>query len=365
MPKINKKIKKTLNIYPVVRNQPHYPSGYDGVTTPVRRKELAEFITEDGTFLPKSVLHADLDLGMLEFVKDRLRITVNGKAISFVDQILTLQRWAEFTDTWSFADKDLNPEIPFLLVVRRPDVQYGTNPALNYTIPDRRAFHYAKVPTWDGQRKGMDLYKIPQPVPVDITYDLKIVCNRMRELNRFNKVMMQTFTSRQAYTFVKGHYIPIVLDGISDESQMSDLEKRKFYSQNYTLQLQGFLIDEEEFVVTPAVTRKIGLFEVDTKPKRKPMKPIGDTPDNFIENIVFNGPAPLLSTTRTYDYNGTIQILEAKNISSYIITVNGTVLSTNIEEFLLSKGDVIKFDVCCLTPSSGYPKTLVLGINLA
>jgi hypothetical protein len=56
MPKINKKIKKTLNIYPVVRNQPHYPSGYDGVTTPVRRKELAEFITEDGTFLPKSVL---------------------------------------------------------------------------------------------------------------------------------------------------------------------------------------------------------------------------------------------------------------------------------------------------------------------
>ena len=146
---------------------------------------------------------------------------------------------------------------------------------------------------------------------------------------------------------------------------MSDLEKRKFYSQNYTLQLQGFLIDEEEFVVTPAITRKIGLFEVDTKTKRKPMKPIGDTPDNFIENIIFNGPAPLLSTTRTYDYNGTIQILEVKNIATYVITVNGTVLSTNIDNFLVSKGDVIKFDVCCLTPPTSYPKTIVLGINLA
>lgn len=363
MGKINKKIKKSLNVYPIVRNQPHYPSGYDGASTPVRRKQLAEFISEDGTFLPKSVLHEDLDLGMLEFVKDRLRITINEKAISFVDQILTLQRWAEFTDTWSFSDKDLNPQIPFLVVIRRPDVQYGTNPALNYTIPDRRAFHYVKVPTWDGQRKGMDLYKIPQPVPVDIIYDLKIVCNRMRELNRFNKVIMQTFTSRQAYTFVKGHYIPIILDNISDESQMSDLEKRKFYSQNYTLQLQGFLIDEEEFVITPAITRKVGLFEVDAKTKKRPMKPIGDTPDNFIEKIIFTVGTGL-SITKTFDYDGTIQVLEVTNITSYTIVVNGTTLSTGIEQFYISLDDVVNFTVCCLTPNSGYPKTIVLGVQL-
>jgi len=362
MGKINKKIKKSLNIYPVVRNQPHYPSGYDGASTPVRRRQLAEFISEDGTFLPKSVLHEDLDLGMIDFVKDRLRITINGKAISFVDQILTLQRWAEFTDTWSFSDKDLNPEIPFLVVIRRPDVQYGTNPALNYTIPDRRAFHYAKVPTWDGQRKGMDLYKIPQPVPVDIVYDLKIVCNRMRELNRFNKVIMQTFTSRQAYTFVKGHYIPIVLDSISDESQMSDLEKRKFYSQNYTLQLQGFLIDEEEFVVTPAITRKVGLFEVGTKNKKRRLQPVGDSPESFTETLNFTVGTGL-SLTKTFDYNGRIEILEADNVDSYVVTVNGTILTSNIGQFDVSRGDSVEFAVCCLP--SGYPKTLVLGIHIS
>ena len=83
-------------MYPVVRNQPQYPSGYDGLSTPERRKQLAEFISEDGTFLPKSVLHADLDKGMLDFVKDKLKISVSGKGISVVDQILTIQRWAEF-----------------------------------------------------------------------------------------------------------------------------------------------------------------------------------------------------------------------------------------------------------------------------
>ena len=80
---IPKKIKKTLNIYPVVRNQPHYPSGYDGLSTPKRRKQLEEFISKDGTFLPKSVLHEDLDLGMLEFVRDRLRISLEWKRNKF------------------------------------------------------------------------------------------------------------------------------------------------------------------------------------------------------------------------------------------------------------------------------------------
>ena len=38
-------------------------------TLSARREQLLEFINKDGTYLPQSVLHADLDLGMLEFVK--------------------------------------------------------------------------------------------------------------------------------------------------------------------------------------------------------------------------------------------------------------------------------------------------------
>jgi len=292
-----KKVKKTLNMYPVVRNQPHYPSGYDGLSTPKRRKQLEEFISKDGTFLPKSVLHEDLDLGMLDFVKDRLRVQIDGKSINFIDQILTVQRWAEFSNTWSFADDDRQVELPFIVVVRQPDPQYGTNPALNYTIPDRKAFHYAKVPTWDGQRKGMDLYKIPQPVPIDITYDIKIVCNRMRELNQFNKIMLQTFTSRQAYTFVKGHYIPIIMQSISDESQISDLEKRRFYNQTYQLQLQGFLIDGEEFEVSPAISRSIVLTEVETRVKKRKSPPTEENPDGpFTEVVCFASGATASAT---------------------------------------------------------------------
>ncbi len=361
MGKINKKIKKTLNMYPAVRNQPHYPSGYDGISVPKRRKQLEEFISEDGTFLPKSVLHADLDLGLLDFVKDRLVFSIDGKAISFVDQILTLQRWGEFTETWSFTDKDLNPEIPFLVAVRDPAVQYGSNPALTYTIPDRRTFHYAKVPTWDGQRKGVDIYKIPQPVPVDIIYDLKIVCNRMRELNRFNKIMMQTFTSRQAYTFVKGHYIPIILNSLSDESQISDNEKRKFYTQNYQLQLQGFLIDEEEFEVTPAVTRKLLMFEVDTKTRKRPMSPTKDNPKSIF-NETFTVGAGLNALSVPFEFDANVEVIESTNNNSYTVSIviDGVtdLVSDEFTTYYISKGQVLRFVLTPIDPSQ--PQTITL-----
>ena len=207
-----------------------------------RRRELVDRINQDGTFLPKSILHADLDKGFLDFVKNDLQLIVDGKKVPMVDIIITTQNWSQFTETWNFQNIDKNAEPPFLTVVRAPEVKFGTNPALLYNIPNRKLYFYAQVPTWDGQRQGFDIYRIPQPVPVDITYSIKIVCNRMRELNQFNKIVLEKFASRQAYTSIKGHYIPVVMGDISDESVM-DIEKRKYYVQSYTFTLLGFLID--------------------------------------------------------------------------------------------------------------------------
>jgi hypothetical protein len=327
-----KKVKKDINIAPQAL-QPRYPYGYNGITTPIRRKELADYITEDGTFLPKSVLHEDMDGGMLDFVKSQLGVTISGKKINIIDRILTLQRWGEFANTWTFANEDRNVELPFIVVVRKPDVQYGSNPSLQYTIPDRKQFHFAKVPTWDGVRKGMDVYTIPQPVPVDITYDVKIISNRMRELNTFNRKVMQKFTSRQAYTFVKGHYIPIVMTSLSDESVI-DTENRRYYQQNYQFQLQGFLIDEEEFEVKPAVTRSLLFYDVDTSAKRSGLGSstiqdglhINDfNPDKYRRKIDFD--ASTTTFNITYAYNASVTLIRTDNVSGITYKINGTIVS--------------------------------------
>ena len=43
-----------------------------------RRHELLDKINKDGTYLPKSLLHADLDRGFLDFVRDDLKVVVEG-----------------------------------------------------------------------------------------------------------------------------------------------------------------------------------------------------------------------------------------------------------------------------------------------
>ena len=116
-----KKIKKTLDLKPV-------KTGYD------RRVELLDKINKDGTFLPKSLLHEDLDRGFLDFVKNNLKTVTDGKTIPIVDIILTTQNWAQFTQTWNFSNLDKNVEPPVITTVRSPEVKYGSLPSLRYNI---------------------------------------------------------------------------------------------------------------------------------------------------------------------------------------------------------------------------------------
>jgi hypothetical protein len=235
---------------------------------------------------------------------------------------------------------DNNVEPPFISIVRIPEVKYGTNPAVLYTIPNRRQYFYAQVPTWDGQRSGMDIYKIPQPVPVDITFQVKIVCNRMRELNKFNKNVIEKFSSRQAYQVIKGHYIPIIMSNISDESVM-DMEKRKYYIQSYDFIMLGFLIDEDEFEVSPAITRVLQVLEVDTTTIKR-----GKNRNTSLPNI-FDAVFVVGNTTlsQTLDYTTNLSILETDNVQNFDVYINNDYYGSDINEIQINTGDVLRIEV--------------------
>jgi len=317
-------------------------------TLSARREQLLEYINKDGTYLPNSVLHADLDKGMLEFVKDELRTVVSGKVVPTVDILITTQNWSQFTETWNFVDLDKNVSPPFITTVRNPEVKYGSNPALLYTIPNRKQYYYATVPTWDGQRKGMDIYTIPQPVPVDITYSVKFICNRMRELNELNKNVLQKFSSRQAYTFIKGQYVPIILQNISDESVV-DLDKRKYYIQSYEFLMMGYLIDEEEFEVKPAISRTVQLLEAKTsRGGRKKSYP--KNPSLF--PLTFNFSAGTTAYTENYKYTADLSFEGMENISSWDVYINDDFYGSDLTEIQLTSGNNLTLNITPTDPSS-------------
>lgn len=313
-----------------------------------RRRELLDKINKDGTYLPKSILHADLDGGFLSFVKNDLKLSVTGKIVPVVDIIITTQNWSQFVETWDIQNIDKNVEPPLITVVRVPEVKFGNNPSVIFNIPNRKQFYYAQVPNWDGQRVGVDVYKIPQPVPVDITYQVKIVCNRMRELNAFNKIILEKFSSKQAYTQIKGHYIPITMGAVSDESVL-DVEKRKYYIQSYEFTLLGFLLDEDEFEVSPGITRVLKVLEVDKKNINKNKNLVSrskTTPQQilFIEGVD--------TVTQLYDYTTNLILGNTQNINSYDVYINNNYFGSDLSEIQLNSGDVLRITVTKISPSS-------------
>jgi hypothetical protein len=204
-------------------------------------------------------MHVDLDRGFKEFITNELAISLDGEKVPVF--MMGIQKWNEFSQTWKFSDEYKNLKIPFINIVRNPDTKYGTNPSLIYNIPTGKHYTYAEVPTWDGNKMGVDVYQIPQPIPVDITYDVRIFAYRQQELNKFNATVLKNFQSKQAYTVVNGHYIPIILEDSSDESQVTDLDNKRFYVQMYNFNLQGFLSDPDDYIVTPAVSRTFTITE--------------------------------------------------------------------------------------------------------
>jgi hypothetical protein len=307
-----------------------------------RREQLLEYIKEDGTYLPKSVLHADLDRGMLDFVKTELEVVTAGKIVPMLDIIITTQNWSQYLETWKFVDLDYNPSPPFITVVRQPEVKYGSNPALIYNIPNRKQFYYASVPTWNGNEQGMDIYTIPQPVPVDIKYSVKIICNRMRELNQLNKIVMQTFASRQAYTFIKGQYVPIILDNVSDESQMT-MDARKYYVQNYDFTMLGYLIDEDEFEVKPAIQRVTQLMEIDTSTRKQRANKFPKNPDEFSIKFLFvSGNTTLIDMI---DFTANMSLVGTDNIDTYDVYINDDYYGSDVPLIQITTNDILRIEI--------------------
>tara|TARA_R110000737_G_scaffold329490_1_gene344711 strand:- start:934 stop:2076 length:1143 start_codon:yes stop_codon:yes gene_type:complete len=253
---VPKNFLKNINIKPVARNHE-------------RREQLwQEGMNASGTFVPKGVLYEDMDRDFIKLIEEDLVISVEGKEVPVF--FLTMQRWAEFARTWKFTDKDRNVQMPFVTIVRNPDIQFGTNPVTQYTIPQKQRFDYMKVPNYDGDTMGYDIYRIPQPIAVNLTYQVRFFSYRMREINKFNKIIMQAFQSRQKYIKCNGHFFPVVLESIGDESTIDQFEQKRFYVQNFEMQLQGYIMDEDDYEVTPAIKRVMTLFE--TEPNISPSR---------------------------------------------------------------------------------------------
>ena len=290
------------------------------------KKYIADYLDQNKGPLPRSVDFADLDSGFVDWVNKDLETIIDGEKVPVT--FLTAQRWSEFSRTWQSSDKYKNIKIPFISVVRKPEGQPGTNPN-DFKIPVRKNFPYMTIPVWDGNKKGADVYTIPQPVGVDLTYTVRFFTYRMNELNKLNEKVLTTFTSAQSYVNIKGHYFPIMLESIGDESTIDDIEGKRYYVQTYELKLMGYILDPDEFKVIPALERAILSFEVQDKRPKVVTKFIKDESQNdkTINLIMQFLPGSPTSVTFQADMMANLTSIQTDNILTTTIRVNGNVVN--------------------------------------
>lgn len=320
------------------------------------RRKYYNSVSQNSSFLPKSVLHEDMDRDFINFVDTDLSVVVQDKKVPTI--FLTIQRWSEYTKTWQSLDVFKNIKIPFVSIIRNPDAQPVKDP-LWYKIPDRKTFPYTVMPVWDGNRKGIDVYSIPQPVPIELTYEVRFFCHRMRDLNKLNKKVLEVFASGQKYIQVNGHYFPIMLNSIGDESQIDGFDSKKFYVQLYEMKLIGYLLDSEEFKITPALDRIVVMTETNlvksyVKPLIKRNGNLFDLEYTFESNVSTTSASFTLSTSVHFTVD------ELINLTSYSLTINSNPVAI---PFTAQNGTTI--DVSVLKTDSSIPSKLILsGKNL-
>ena len=337
-------IKKNINIF--------RQRGLDQNKVPLaKRQTLYDKIDENNTFFPKGVLHEDLDNGFFNFVRNKLELTIDGEKVPAL--FLSQQRWNEFSQTWQFQDEYENIKIPFIIILKKYNTDISQTPRM-YNIPVNRKYQYSKVPTWDGNRKGFDIYKIPYPIPIDMEYEVKLFSYKIRDLNEFNRIVLKEFPHRQAYADVNGHYIPLHLEGVEDESSLTSIDEKKFYVQNYNMKLIGFLLDEKDFEVVPALNRTFSVLEVENEDEKATLKLKKLKPSDIVVD-----PSGIQIERYFYGaFSGDLLSLNVDLVSDIVsnnLNVQTQSIFNQLKTFVVSGNEPIGKFVYFLTPQNKVP----------
>ena len=106
-------------------------------------------------------------------------------------------------------------------------------------------------------------------------------------------------------------------------------------------------MDEEEFQISPAITRAVTLLEVSTKTGSRRASKIPGRPDNFDLNIIFS--ESQTEKVETFRYTVDLLVTGTENISSYDVYIDNNYVGSDLSTIQVSDGDLLKLDITKVT----------------
>lgn len=244
---VPKKTKLTLDIRPPKIGSEYLKYGMD------RIEELMQATDVKTKYLPRTILLEHMDGGVFDYVNsEKMKAVIDGKVVPTF--YLDNDRWGEFSKTWKFMDNDKNVPTPYI-TVRRIDKQIGTRLGTKYRIPQPRKFRYVDVPILDEGEVINLRFKMPEPVNVDMTYEVALFTKYRVDVNQYDEQILKNFASRQDYIFINGSPIPLHFEGFAESNPIENIDGDRYFVSKYALKLLGFIIDEKEFEIVKTTRR--------------------------------------------------------------------------------------------------------------
>lgn len=276
-------MKKTINIKPPL-------------TGKQQQVQLQKNIVENDTFFPKGVHVEDLDKTVKDTIKAEFEITSNGQAVPMF-HFFSLEKFSEFMQTWKNTDETKTVQLPFIALTKEM-AKKGTNLGGTFNVPSIPTFNLWRRPILKNGKLSNEYYQIAQPVNIDISYTLHLFTESNRDLNKMDELMLHRFRESQYYVFVNNHCMPLKLEGMDDNSQISDLESRRYFHRTYSLVLKGYLLREEDYKKLSSIdTIKVKMHPTTVKNSRECIVSEEDLDCDLCLNFKFNRKA---GNSKTY-----------------------------------------------------------------
>jgi len=244
-----KKAKLTIDTNPPKVGTEYLHYGMDRIA------ELMKATNTDTKYLPRTILLEHLDQALFDYVSQYgMKAVIDNKEVFTI--FLENDRYGEFSKTWKLMDSDKNIATPYI-TVRRIDKQAGTRLGTLYRIPQPRKFRYMNVPILDEGQVIYLQFKMPEPVNVDMIYEVALFTKYRVDVNQYDEQVLKNFASRQEYLTINGNPMPLLFEGFAESNTMENIDGDRFFVSKYALKILGFIQDEKEFQVVKTIRKPI------------------------------------------------------------------------------------------------------------
>ena len=310
------------------------------------KKSYQKTILEKAPVFPKPLEYDDIDKAVFDFVDKQIDIVIDGELIPTYT-LYSNQRFSEYTQMWEHSDEFGNLYLNFKTVNRDKNPSFGGNQGELWNIPGQRKYTLLQREVLeDNGTESYEIHTMKQPYAVDLTYTINFITTTVDNLNQFNQKINKLFAARQCYIRPNGHFIPMVIDEISDETTYS-ISDRKFYAQAVTIKLMAYIIEKDDFEVKKYPKRTNLSLNGDKYKKNQPcveieeiINPLKNKTLNV--NITFQPYHNKLEFEFDTDMN--IEKIYTENVRNFRIMVNDTLYYTE-KGFKLHNEDNVRIQI--------------------